>query len=828
MRVTAWATPLPLEKAPYQPAPDAVLRLLFGTTPNVHVTEGRAVIPPLPVGSTVYWLPLDARVGLAYCEGEVFTVTLGSNGHAAQGYRLAAAPHLSVTPRGLVTNFELGAVAMTVRTKVARAAVQLLGLSRLAHSNDATNYPESRWHAPATTWTTALMSAHVRSTDLVLAFLPLALSLRTSSALVGETDVPAYLLVTPERIALVGATLAGELYLPALPLVGETNTGLNGETVEPATFRCLDKDVFQLNEHRFKGNKLLAEVARCFEKTGDERILLAAQTLCKSAGSVNDKRLALTWLNRLSTTAVSGSSRVPEWCLAHQLHHVTSGEAPWNSDTHVPNLVALWESYGFDHTVGDWLLEQLRTASPPWRAVAVELSEQLWRERRQKASDNFDVARLDLGHAKFAFNSGFPERARSVLLDTPQLFPPLCLGDLNLPAFSGASPWREVRREVEALMRDVTAADPRQQDLARQRLIALDPLNVESLREATHSAALGAKAQLAVRLLEGPLLRNEAQNSNTAVPRSHVRPLEEERIASQLSHPLTRTKQSLTSKLADAVAVVHAPDEAALKLYCERVLKADSPLLDALDRAATVLGLGHFELYVSRGKDDVGAQAFAAQTKLVLIGGQHTEPQSRHYLEPAELVFTFATELAHIRFDHSRVSGSDVVRGLLSKGKQGAELAFNLLPLISGLNLGKRLGVVTAKLSLPQINKALTAARTLESAVSTALPADRTHTDLSRPTEALLDAHRLEQLSADRAGLVCCGDLFSAFVAMLKTRTDYVRVTTTLEANGALTALEQHAPSAPAAFDDLKLRLGNLVAFYLSDDYEELRRLTYR
>src|SRR5690606_648383 len=113
-----------------------------------------------------------------------------------------------------------------------------------------------------------------------------------------------------------------------------------------------------------------------------------------------------------------------------------------------------------------------------------------------------------------------------------------------------------------------------------------------------------------------------------------------------------------------------------------------------------------------------------------------------------------------------------------------------------------------------------------ETAVNTALPAE--HADLSRPTEALLDAHRLEQLSADRAGLVCCGDLTAAFAAILKTRTDYVRVSSTYTTIGAVAAIEQHAPSNPVGFDDLTLRLGNLIAFYLSDDYEELRRLTYR
>jgi hypothetical protein len=812
VRVTAWASPLPLDEAPYQAADANVIRFVRERTQESATRE------------PVTWLPLDSHVGLAYVAPEVFVVSLPEpgEGSAVQGYRLAESAHLSVTPRGPMTRLELGALTLTVGSKTARAALQLLGLSRLSRPYSKALSPVSHWHVAASEWTTAMFGAHVGSSEIVLAFEPLSLAVPLSSRWLGELAIPTYLLVTPERITIIGAAVTGEVYLPSI--AGAPGPWLNGETVDPSSFRCLGKNVFQLNEHRFKGSTKLAEIARCFEKVKDDRILVAAQALSGGARSSADRQLALAWLKRLTPGSVGSAPRLAEWCLSHQLDQPKDGLAPWTLDEHAPNLVDVWQSYGFDETLGAWLMDELHGAPQAWKGAAVELSEMLWRLRRDRADDQFELARLDLTHAGFAFRLGFPERARAVLAETPRLFPPPTLADIYLPSFSGVSPWRELRRETELTMRQITGADPRQQDLARQRLIALDPLNTEWLHEAAQSKLLGARAQLALELLEGPITREPAEYD---VPRSQLRPLEGERIESQLRHPLTRGKNTVASKLADAIAIVPTPDEAVLKLYCERVTKSDSPVLDALDRAATVLGLGHFELYVSRGKDDVGAQAYAAQSKVMLVGGQHTDPGSRHYLEPLELSFAFAAELAHVRFGHSRVSGADVVRGLLSKGKQGAEIAFSLLPLISGINLGKRLGVVTAKLSLPRINKAITAARTIESAVNSALPPERLHADLGRPTEALLDAHRVEQLSADRAGLVCCGNLLSAFVAILKTRTDYVRVNATLRTNGALAAITQHAPSSTVAFDDLKLRLGSLIAFYLSDDYEELRRLTY-
>ncbi len=85
VRVTAWASPLPLDKAPYQPAPEAVAQLLFG---NIIPSQA-PLVAATTEGSNAYWLPLDASLGLAYYAGDVFVISLPSptNGPTAHGYR---------------------------------------------------------------------------------------------------------------------------------------------------------------------------------------------------------------------------------------------------------------------------------------------------------------------------------------------------------------------------------------------------------------------------------------------------------------------------------------------------------------------------------------------------------------------------------------------------------------------------------------------------------------------------------------------------------------------------------------------------------------------
>src|SRR5690606_16204456 len=126
----------------------------------------------------------------------------------------------------------------------------------------------------------------------------------------------------------------------------------------------------------------------------------------------------------------------------------TGGEAaPWKSEPCTTNVAELWESFAFDLTVGHWLLDEFEPLQT-WHAAALELSQAVWRRRTMKITG---AARLeaDLDHAEYCIRLGAPERVASLLADSRQLLPPLSLGDLDLPSFAPASPYREVRKRLE-------------------------------------------------------------------------------------------------------------------------------------------------------------------------------------------------------------------------------------------------------------------------------------------------------------------------------------------------------------------------------------------
>src|SRR5690606_2075107 len=166
-----------------------------------------------------------------------------------------------------------------------------------------------------------------------------------------------------------------------------------------------------------------------------------------------------------------------------------------------------------------------------------------------------------------------------------------------------------------------------------------------------------------------------------------------------------------------------------------------------------------------------------------------------------------------------RVAPDDVMRGALLRGKQGIDVALGVLPLVGSLRLANRLGVVTAKLTLPQVVRTLEAARAVPAALKQAEPQKH---ELSLPNETLLGSHRDLQLGADRAGLVCTDDLPAAVEAMLRVRTAYARIALDVPEHGLLDALQSQREGQGPAIADLERRLGALFAFYLSDDYQRL------
>ena len=95
--------------------------------------------------------------------------------------------------------------------------------------------------------------------------------------------------------------------------------------------------------------------------------------------------------------------------------------------------------------------------------------------------------------------------------------------------------------------------------------------------------------------------------------------------------------------------------------------------------------------------------------------------------------------------------------------------------------------------------------------------------DLTPEDQRLIAAHRVMQMTADRAGLVLCGDLGAAIRAMFLLQTRLLPELVVAERIGLSEALGRRDGDGRPVLPELTVRIAALTAFWLSDDYARLR-----
>ncbi|MFO7563560.1 MAG: hypothetical protein R6X02_13015, partial [Enhygromyxa sp.] len=280
-----------------------------------------------------------------------------------------------------------------------------------------------------------------------------------------------------------------------------------------------------------------------------------------------------------------------------------------------------------------------------------------------------------------------------------------------------------------------------------------------------------------------------------------------------LRHPAARV-DGVLGRLQGTLAKVAVPDCSVLKSYCERANLVSNPALAAaLTDATMLLGLGGVEVFVSRGDKSVGMRAYEGGTSFLLIGGAHLDPSSDAHLDPEALRFAVAAELAHLRYKHSRVTSDEVWAGTFDLGLTGLGVLIAAAPLLTRLKGPAK--HLLDKVGAPAIDRWR---KRLSQRDAHSLVSDNSQ---------VIAAHRVMQLSADRAGLLVCGDPRAAIRAMFAVNPAYLSSWPLVVSHGLRAALTRELrdddPRERERLEDLAVRVAALLSFYLSDEYAQLR-----
>ncbi|ACY17017.1 hypothetical protein [Haliangium ochraceum] len=363
---------------------------------------------------------------------------------------------------------------------------------------------------------------------------------------------------------------------------------------------------------------------------------------------------------------------------------------------------------------------------------------------------------------------------------------------------------------------------------ALRTLAMLEPLvpsHLDHLSELA-SGTLADTAREARAVLErGGLAPVEAEEATGQGPGAPVGALPPQVVEDVIQHPATRGNGVL-SRLQNLLARVEHPDRSVLTSYCERLDSgAHADVLTDLRDAAMALGTPGIDGYLSRGDKSIGARAYEGRPPFLLLGVRHVDGSSDLHMRPSELRFLIATEVAHLRFGHTRLTSEDVWTGAWQTGKAGLDLLFTALPMLRGVKLVDRLHGLLDMYRMPVVGKVIERATT--TLVERRRGGEPEEVNIAPAYEQLLVAHRAMQLTADRAGLLLCRDLRSAIRAIFLSRTEYRAELPLAEHYGLVEALMRSGQRGEVLYQNLAIRIAALISFSLSPAYREAEAALY-
>ncbi len=665
--------------------------------------------------------------------------------------------------------------------------------------------------------------------EVLLAWLESASEREVPSPL-GAREASLYFLLTDRRQALLAVGALGDvlqLPLPARAIVVEKNT-------TRSVFHAADVEWHAplLSEGR------LSELVSLPALPAEARVLeLVRLTLQERGAKEADVVTLLGWLcarrdpygeltswalgERLALEDAPGDERVRKALAALVAGEGSSAE-----------LLRWWRAFKLPLETGLELLARLfeDAAAREW---AVELHAGLREAQLAAAADDVEQAAVDIVYAEHLLATARYGDAQVVLEARLAALPNEEVLDLLPPEDAdlteGAGGQRLRIRVLELLAAARGAGGPPDLDAVRSlaQLQPLAPDRVSALFGVAEGPLAEAARQVIALLAPGGL--TPLDEDAAPALEGEVFALKKKALMERVRHPAVREGHAL-DKLQSFLASVEVPDHAALRSYSERLGAEHQAAWVALADACVAFGVKGVAAYISRGDKAVGIRAYDGAPPFLVIGGRHLEPGNDFRLHPRELRFTIASEVAHLRFQHARVTTSDVWSGALEKGRLGVDLVLGMIPVLRGVDLIDKVGKIIDHYKRGPIGRVVKgidlADRTVTKVRKKApkKPAPRRDKMVATTNDKLIAAHRVMQLTADRAGLLLAGDLRASLRAIFKSTHDYLAELPVVERHGVAKALSRRDDDGEILHQDLAVRVSSLISFYLSDDYRALRK----
>lgn len=443
---------------------------------------------------------------------------------------------------------------------------------------------------------------------------------------------------------------------------------------------------------------------------------------------------------------------------------------------------------------------------------------------------------VELEFCRHLIWAGETREAIQTLEETREVLPDEGLTDLLPPEdLELKNSGQVLRIQLLELLIEAKGDKNAKQELAEvARLQPLVPMRAERWLEVAKKSQREQAQQLALTLRpEG--LQPPAETEETT---QYFNTLPEKLLKKEVTHPAAQEK-SIRQTLQSWIAEAPKPDTASLKAFAQELSEQEHAVVrQQLTDIRQALGMPAVKCYVAHGQKRVGIRSYQDKPSFLVIGAEHLKSDTPFALRPKEWLFALGSEMAHLRFGHVRITADDLWEGAKEKGFFALDTLLSVLPGLSSVGAAMK--------SVPQLNRfsdlLQKTSRLQQIADSSQNLIQMTGTAVAlvsgggseKPStedvqqQQLLATSRMMQLSADRAGLLLCGDLKSAVRAIFLTSPLYQPELDIALKYGLPTLLEKRDENGKLRFQELAIRLAALFSFYASEEFVLLRQQLVR
>ncbi len=326
----------------------------------------------------------------------------------------------------------------------------------------------------------------------------------------------------------------------------------------------------------------------------------------------------------------------------------------------------------------------------------------------------------------------------------------------------------------------------------------------------------------------GSILNEGLKNQGSFDIFESFNPIPEKMFDTFLRHPATRKKASLhwVQSITDTIS---EPDFSAVKAFSEILSESEFPeVFKLVHELRKSFGINFLEIYVARGDASSNITAFDGNPPFLFIGSKILDQAQDCGLTLAELKFAVAARLSNLVFKFSHITSTPEWETWYEKSTVSLRLADLFL------KKDKAVSSVMNFFRFLEIQNFFENEKTVSH--------ENFGIELSKQFSSLLqfspenDKKILKNLvitvicntilfTSDRAGLLFAGNLSVAVNSILKSNKKYIEAMQNNKSHSFKSFLLMKNPDETLKFPELILRIQNLVAFYMSFEYMELRTI---